>query len=150
MRALALALPVLLAAGAAFAQEPMATPPQGSGRDMMSHMDKDKDGAISRDEFVSGHVGADDYFAKLDANKDGAVSREEFMAEPAGPKRSDRFKHLDTNGDGRITREEVDAQRTARFDMLDTNHDGKLSADEIKAAHAALKRQKPGAKPEGQ
>jgi|AGTN01.3.fsa_nt_gi hypothetical protein len=150
MRSLVLAVPALFAACAAFAQDPTATPPQDGGHDMMTLMDTDRDGAVSREEFVKGHVRADDYFARLDANKDGAVSREEFLAEPPGPKRSERFKQLDTNGDGRITREEVDARRTARFDMLDSNRDGKLTADEIEAAHAAMKRRKPGAGPEAQ
>lgn len=144
MRAPALLVfPAFLAASAAVAQEPMASPPRGMGRDMMVQMDTDKDGALSRDEFIKGHVRADAYFAKLDADKDGAVSREEFLAEPAGPKRSERFKQMDSNADGRITREELDAGRTARFDMLDVNHDGKLSADEVSNARAALKRQKP-------
>lgn len=145
MRAFAPLVFSVVFVAAAAAQEPMATPPQGMGRDMMTQMDTDKDGVLSRDEFITGHLRADAYFAKLDADKDGAVSREEFMAEPAGPKRSDRFKQMDTNGDGRITREELDARRTARFDMLDVNHDGKLSAGEVSNARAALKRQKPQA-----
>ena len=44
----------------------------------MMDNDTNKDGAISRDEFMSGHQArADKMFAKMDANKDGKVDQAE-------------------------------------------------------------------------
>jgi EF hand len=44
----------------------------------MMDSDTNKDGAISRDEFMSGHQArADKMFAKMDANKDGKVDQAE-------------------------------------------------------------------------
>jgi Ca2+-binding EF-hand superfamily protein len=44
----------------------------------MMDNDTNKDGAISRDEFMSGHQArADEMFAKMDANKDGKIDQAE-------------------------------------------------------------------------
>ncbi len=44
----------------------------------MMDSDANKDGAISRDEFMSGHQKmADEMFTKMDANKDGKIDQAE-------------------------------------------------------------------------
>ena len=52
-------------------------------------------------------------FAALDKDKDGKVSKAEFMASPAAQKDSgkaeSRFKALDTNNDGFLSQEEYAA-----------------------------------------
>lgn len=114
-------------------------PPSAQVRRMMSEMDTDHDGFISREEFMAAHSRTDKAFERLDTNHDGVISRDEFLA-GGGQGRAERFRRLDSNGDGRITREELEARRNARFDQLDTDHDGKLSPQELRSAQNAMRR----------
>ncbi len=122
-------------------------PPQGAApgspapRRLPPDMDTDRDGAISREEFMAAHARAEQAFDKLDTNGDGAISRDEFLAGGrGGPGRAERFRVLDSNSDGRITREELEARHTARFEALDTDHDGKLSGNELRSVQNAMRR----------
>lgn len=116
-------------------------PPSAQVRRMMTEMDADHDGFVSREEFLAAHARADRMFDRLDGNHDGAISRDEYMAGGGGGEgRAERFRVLDANKDGRITREELDARRNARFDALDTDRDGKLSPQELRAAQNAMRR----------
>lgn len=132
---LALCLPVpALAQGT-------ASSPSAQVRRMMSDMDADHDGFVSREEFLAAHRRADQSFDQLDTNHDGVLSRDEFLAGGHGGQgRTERFRVLDSNNDGRITREELEARRNARFDALDNDHDGKLSAAEMRSAPTAMRR----------
>lgn len=114
-------------------------PPPPQVRRMLSEMDGDHDGFVSRDEFLSAHARADQIFDRQDANHDGVLSRDEFMA-GGGPGRLERFRVMDSNGDGRITREELDARRNARFDALDTDRDGRLAPSEMRSMQNAMRR----------
>lgn len=118
---------------------PTVAPPSAQVRRMMSEMDGDHDGTVSRDEFLAAHARADQIFDRQDGNRDGVLSRDEFMA-GGGPNRLERFRVLDSNGDGRITREELDARRNARFDALDSDRDGKLAPSEMRAVQNAMRR----------
>lgn len=96
----------------------------------LKRFDADKDGAVSRDEFLRPRK---DAFGALDANKDGAVDAAEFQRPMAerGEYRSKRMmKRLDANSDGRITLEEFQAGPRERFAEQDLNSDGKITADE--------------------
>ena len=87
------------------------------GNRLLAMLDKDGDGAVSREEYK----GTDAVFARLDADGDGTVSGEEAA-------RSARYMML-------IMWDLVD--REALFKALDANADGSISAEEMKAAPLA-------------
>lgn len=112
-------------------------------------------------------------FDRLDSNKDGSISRSEFMAAEgmmkahraghharhhAGHHRVMRhmrmgmihgkmFEMADSDKDGRVSLQEATAMAASHFDKADANRDGTLSMDEMHKAHEAHKAQmgKPGA-----
>lgn len=61
----------------------------------LARYDKDKDGVVSRDEYLANRRKA---FAKLDRDGDGRLSFEEFAV-----KTSDRFAQADSSRDGRLS-----------------------------------------------
>jgi len=78
----------------------------------------------------------------MDTDKDGKVTRDEFITfhtESARKIREARFDQLDTNKDGKITKDEFmavqlnEAQKigNARFGRIDGNKDGVLSEQEV-------------------
>jgi EF-hand domain pair/EF hand len=78
-------------------------------------------------------------FDKADKNKDGQLSRAEFLA--AAPQASALTANLqktvtalDANKDGRVTADEFRAPQLSLFDRLDTNKDGVLTLAERQAA----------------
>jgi len=100
--ALGTALAGLTLSGAAFAMQPLAQgymlavsePGQeaakaeegkcGEGKCGIAHVDTDKDGRISRDEFLAAHPHASDRFDKIDTNQDGYIDEAEYAAHHAG------------------------------------------------------------------
>lgn len=116
-----------------------AAPPSAQVRRMMGEMDGDRDGFVSREEFLAAHARADQIFDRQDANHDGVLSRDEFMV-GGGQGRLERFRVMDSNGDGRITREELEARRNARFDALDNDRDGRLAPSEMRSVQNAMRR----------
>ncbi len=104
--------------------------------DAMTHLDKDGDGLISRDEAQAAPRLAK-HFDVIDTNKDGFLSKDELAA--ARTKVRDAiFARIDTDADGRISRDE--AARFPRladhFDQIDADKDGYLTKDELRAAHS--------------
>jgi len=108
-------------------------------------LDKDGDGAISREE-----AAADKRLAKnfdgIDANHDGKIQKSELQAHQEAmrkamrQKRADyaaKLKAADTDGDGAISKAEAQAAGLDRlvkhFDQIDANHDGKLTQEELRA-----------------
>jgi Ca2+-binding EF-hand superfamily protein len=63
-----------------YAQKSPAAKSDGGAEAMFKAMDKNKDGAISKDEAKGTPHGKD--FAKLDKNSDGKLSRQEHAAAP--------------------------------------------------------------------
>ncbi|MBU0687976.1 MAG: EF-hand domain-containing protein [Gammaproteobacteria bacterium] len=142
----------LIAAGGlmAFAQQASACPgkahgpsdacPTGGG--MIQQMDKDGDGAVSKQEFNAFH---EERFKDMDSNKDGKVSSEEmggmYKKGMHGQMKSMRhmsieqhFDAADTNHDGALSKEEAEKGMPilfARFDENDANKDGKITKDEV-------------------
>merc|ERR1711860_136628 len=88
----------------------------GSARGWVFHLDADKDGEVSFDEFQaaaqddlkerSKAVGVKTLFKKLDADEDGKVSLEEAQTADAEINEED-FSAIDENGDGSVSPEEL-------------------------------------------
>jgi len=77
------------------------------GRYAFWYMDRDHDGAISKEEFTRvaerrGYRRVAIRFARLDDNRNGLISKEEFVEA-----RTRLFRRFDANDDGAVTREEV-------------------------------------------
>ena len=90
-----------------------------------------------------------------DANKDGKVSKDEFVqamqariaerqqqnggddsgnAPPDPQAIADRiFGRMDTNSDGFITKDELEKSAADRFNRIDTQHKGYVTRDEMRA-----------------
>ncbi|MEQ1542302.1 MAG: EF-hand domain-containing protein [Novosphingobium sp.] len=97
-------------------------------------MDTDRNGALSRDEFLTGHQhmrGADGH----EGHKMG--KREGRRGERAG--RGGMMRMADANGDGALSKQEAVGGALKHFDMADANKDGKLTPEERKAAHAKMR-----------
>ncbi len=97
-----------------------AKAPRGKGTNRLVQMlDKDGDGAISREEYK----GTDAVFGKLDPDGDGVVSAEEAAKAARYTMlimwdlvdRDELFKALDADGDGSITAEEMKAAPLAEI-----------------------------------
>jgi Ca2+-binding EF-hand superfamily protein len=109
---------------------------------MLESADTNKDGYVSRDEFLAARAGN---FDKLDRNHDGFIDQQDVPERLRKRKQTnDRITQLraefDTDGDGRISRSEYAKGPTTLFDRADTDHDGKLSTQEIAAVKSALQR----------
>lgn len=155
--------PFLLSAAAAFfaistvgAAHAM---PSGEGRDgpmmgmghhggpSLAMMDSNKDGQVSKDEFLAPQIKR---FTDVDTNKDGKISQDEWLAaKPANDRmakmmadhqantsdaektlmaayKAGEFRSLDANKDGSISKEEFLALSQLRFAAMDSNQDGNL------------------------
>ncbi|KZD11936.1 EF-hand domain-containing protein [Oceanibaculum pacificum] len=99
---------------------------------MMEHLDTDKNGSISREEFAAVRHGK---LADYDKDGDGALSKAEYeaMVTAQAQKMAERsFAKLDANKDGKIDQSEREARRDEAFKRLDKNGDGTISPDELR------------------
>ncbi|MGB6056563.1 MAG: EF-hand domain-containing protein, partial [Burkholderiaceae bacterium] len=120
-----------------------------------SKLDKDGDGAISRDEAAADKRLAKD-FDGIDANHDGKLQKSELQAHREALRKAmqqrraeyaAKLKAADTDGDGAISKAEAQAAGldglVKNFDQIDTNHDGKIDRNEMraqaKARHHAMR-----------
>jgi len=86
---------------------PQAVKKKGSKEETrFNRFDRNRDGAINRNEMLSTRVKA---FQKLDGNHDNLLSFEEWAVKTAN-----RFKEVDRNGDGIIARDELNAYYAAQ------------------------------------
>ena len=87
---------------------------------MFARLDKDKDGCVTREEYVGLFSGA---FTPQDKNKDNVLTPDEFKHGPA-------FKYGDADKDGKLTRDEYRRIYTSQHKGLDKNKDGTVTTDE--------------------
>jgi Ca2+-binding EF-hand superfamily protein len=96
-------------------------------------LDANRDGAISFQELLDRRA---DQMQAADRDKDGKVSRREFLARGAGngvlfARRQKLFERLDADRDGYITPLENGMALKGWFARLDANRDGQLTQQEI-------------------
>jgi hypothetical protein len=125
-----------LGGSATFAEDMVlyATPGYIDGlrtKEMMHRIDTDKDGTVSKDEWIAYQ---ERVFVALDKNKDGFLEADEFYG-PAnatvipfatlgyahGLMSKEMFGKLDANGDGKVSKGEYLAFQMKIFDMMDAH-----------------------------
>ena len=104
---------------------------------VMSGLDADGDGRISKAEYVAYR---DQEFARFDRNGDGMLGQVDFPR-AADYRRAlgnleDRIRDADKNGDGLISRDEMHDAPTVIFDKADTSKNGYLSQSEVENARS--------------
>lgn len=131
----------LLAALAVLAFPTSASAQRGQ-RDPMEALegaDSNDDGIITRAEFAAARAAR---FGKMDRNGDGAISRDDFgrliqFRPSAGQRLDAMLAEADANHDGRLTREEQAKAPMPLFDRLDANKDDRVDAAEKANARQA-------------
>jgi uncharacterized protein YxeA len=102
--------PIPVARAATVAQTPLDEPPAATEKTReekrFSRYDRDKDGAVSRDEYLRSRRTA---YAKLDTNGDGVLSFEEYAARSVT-----KYASVDTDKSGALTPEEFAKTRIVR------------------------------------
>lgn len=145
-RNLALALSLAAVIGASSAAGAVAQGADSSDKaekrlEMMNkrfeRLDKNKDGAISRDEAETPLIRA---FDRADKNKDGVVDAAEIKAiadraatknANRGQKLAKRFERADSDRDGKVTRAEFLAKMPRWLARADDNGDGRVTKAEM-------------------
>jgi len=100
--------------------------------DRIMRDDANKDGKVSKDEFVAAMKAR---IAERQAQNGGGDDSGAPAPDPEAI--ADRvFTRMDTNGDGFITKDELEKSAAAQFAQLDTDHKGYVTRDEMRARFA--------------
>lgn len=135
--------------------------PQAGRGEFFKNADKNNDGKISKDEVPAE---AWERMGKLDKDADGAVSREEMAAMMAGrggpgggPGRPgaggpgggpmEMFSRYDTDKDGKLSKSEAPAELWERLSKADENADGLVSKEELESVFKRDGKGGPGGAP---
>jgi len=126
--------------------------------ELIKKLDKNQDGAVSKDEVpVSGW----ERLSKLDKNSDGKITKEEVTAirpgtmEEKGPnsgkaptadQRGQLFQRMDKNEDGKLAKSEVPEQFWEKLSRADQNKDDFVSKEEMEAANQYMQSRQRGGK----
>lgn len=112
--------------------------------DMMHVIDTDKDGAVSKEEWLAYQ---ERVFKALDTDGDGSLDTQEFYGHPKaiefatggftqGLETKQMFGKIDANGDGKVSQQEYSDFQLKVFEMMDTHKTHELRAsDFILGAH---------------
>jgi Ca2+-binding EF-hand superfamily protein len=125
--AVTIAAAMLVGIGSASAQMGAGPPPVLPPNMLFSGMDTNKDGAVSKQEYLDSHAKK---FDAMDKNKDGKITADEMPTKNKG-KPNVVFNEMDVNKDGVVTKQEYLDYYAKKFDAADKNKDGKLTADEL-------------------
>ena len=124
---------------------------------MFDSMDANRDGTISRSEFLAFHASGGHHAMGPRGQMDGPMARGDEMHGPMagpdgapGPMRARhagmhmgfggrRFDRLDADHDGRVSLAEADRAAASMFDRLDANHDGTITPEERMAAREHMR-----------
>ena len=120
---------MLTGIGCASAQmvAPGGPPPIIPPNQLFNSMDTNKDGAVSKQEYLDSHAKK---FDAMDKNKDGKITADEMPTKNKG-KPNVLFNEMDVNKDGVVTKQEYLDYYAKKFDAADKNKDGKLTTDEL-------------------
>lgn len=110
-------------------------------------LDRDDDGKLTKEELGDTRAAMLD---KDDADKDGTISKDEWVkareaaakakpaeGRPGAGMQRDYIKDLDKDGDGKISKEEAPERVKAKFEELDADKDGFLTREELGAGMKA-------------
>lgn len=113
-------------------------PPGRFGTHAFERSDRNRDGMVTREEWVGDELQRFDTF---DTNRDGVVGADEAkVGHMMWRERrfEQRFRELDRNGDGVLAPGEL-GMSPRRFAELDRNRDRRLSPDELRATYVSKK-----------
>jgi Ca2+-binding EF-hand superfamily protein len=103
-----------------------------AAEDLFSKIDKNKDGKISKQEYMDAVAGT---FDKLDKNHDGILTREEIKLNNIDVEKF--IKEADTNKDGKINKKEFERAAEKSFSSMDKDKNGYIDKKEWNAARSA-------------
>lgn len=114
---------------------------QMRGEGIFERSDINKDGTVTRDEFIAARA---DQFAKFDRNSDGSIDSNDVPQRLAKRRQQNgggdfMAGQFDADGDGKVSKEEFINGPTLAFDRADKNKDNVLDAKELAAAKDAAK-----------
>lgn len=107
--------------------------------EMMHMIDTNKDGMVSKEEWVAYQ---ERVFKTLDKDGNGSLDAEEFYGHPKpvsfatggyahGLETQQMFGKIDANGDGKVSHDEYIAFQVKVFEMMDSKKTGELSASDF-------------------
>lgn len=112
---------------------------------MFDRLDSNKDGVISRQEYLAAKPEIREHRVIVMRNSDAGMPGGAMMRMHAMGMGGRMFDLADANHDGRVTLQEMTSAALQHFDMVDANHDGTLTPQERMQMHERMRAEhKPG------